>query len=304
MMERLQKVLAHAGIASRRKCESLILEGRVTVDGVVCTELGTKVNPHKQVIAVDGKAIQAEQKVCFILHKPTSCVTTVSDPEGRRTVMDLLEGIQERVYPVGRLDYDSSGLVLLTNDGELTNRLLHPSYKLDKVYRVTVIGMPEPPVLKQLRSGIKLEDGITAPAEVRVLRKHPLESVLEITIHEGRNRQVRRMFEAIEHPVKRLKRVKFGPLALGNLPPGKWRPLDAEEWKALYEAANLPVPPYPFQTEQPAANHRDPLKQKSTVNHRSPFKNTAEKGRPYQTGLQMGSGRGKMSARQKGFGQR
>jgi 23S rRNA pseudouridine2605 synthase len=303
MMERLQKVLAHAGIASRRKCESLILEGRVTVDGVVCTELGTKVNPHKQIIAVDGKAIQAEQKVCFILHKPTSYVTTVSDPEGRRTVMDLLEGIQERVYPVGRLDYDSSGLVLLTNDGELTNRLLHPSYKLDKVYRVTVIGMPEPHALKKLKNGIKLDDGITAPAEVKVLRNHPLESVFEITIHEGRNRQVRRMFEAIEHPVKRLKRVKFGPLSLGNLPPGKWRPLDADEWKALYEAADLPVPPYPFQTEQGEGNRKETAKQKVTENTRTPFKNAAEKGRPYQTRLQSRHGRGQALARRKGFGQ-
>jgi 23S rRNA pseudouridine2605 synthase len=245
MAERLQKVLARAGIASRRKCEELILAGRVKVDGEVCTTLGCKVDPATQEIRVDDKVIELEPPVCVMLHKPTSYVTTVSDPAGRRTVVDLVRDVPVRLYPVGRLDYDSTGLLLLTNDGELTNRLLHPSRELDKVYRVTVIGMPEREDIRKIEQGIELEDGRTSPAQVRWLRKHPLESVIEITIHEGRNRQIRRMMDAIGYPVKRLKRVRFGPLELGTLPPGHWRFLTQEEWVSLYEAAGLTPPPMP-----------------------------------------------------------
>lgn len=245
MPERLQKVLARAGVASRRKCEELIKAGRVKVDGVVCTTLGIKVDPATQEIEVDDRRIQLEPPVCVMLHKPTSYVTTVMDPQGRRTVMDLVRDIPVRLYPVGRLDYDTTGLLLLTNDGELTSRLLHPSHELDKVYRVTVVGMPEHTDIARLEQGVQLEDGLTSPARVRWLRKHPLESVLEITIHEGRNRQIRRMMEAVGYPVKRLKRVAFGPLRLGDLPPGRWRFLMQEEWSALYQAAGLPVPDMP-----------------------------------------------------------
>ncbi len=240
MEERLQKILAGAGIASRRKCEQLILAGRVTVNGKVVTELGTKADPVREVITVDDIAVHVEHdKVGLILHKPTSYVTTVSDPQGRRTVMELLQEVTERVYPVGRLDYDSTGLLLFCNDGELTNRLLHPSFKMDKVYRVTVLGMPKSEEVEQLRRGIELADGMTAPAQVKVLRNHPLESVLEITLREGRKRQIRRMCESIGYPVRRLKRVEFGPLKLGALPPGHWRYLTQEEWNALYRAAGL-----------------------------------------------------------------
>ncbi len=240
MEERLQKILAGAGIASRRKCEQLILAGRVTVNGKVVTELGTKADPVREVITVDDIAVHVEHdKVGLILHKPTSYVTTVSDPQGRRTVMELLQEVTERVYPVGRLDYDSTGLLLFCNDGELTNRLLHPSFKMDKVYRVTVLGMPKSEEVEQLRRGIELADGMTAPAQVKVLRNHPLESVLEITLREGRKRQIRRMCESIGYPVRRLKRVEFGPLKLGALPPGHWRYLTQEEWNALYQAAGL-----------------------------------------------------------------
>ncbi|MCL6442835.1 MAG: rRNA pseudouridine synthase [Alicyclobacillus sp.] len=244
-MERLQKVLAQAGIASRRKCEALITAGRVTVDGMICTELGTKVDPAKQRIAVDGKLIEPEMKLCILLHKPTSCVTTVRDPQGRRTVMDLVQDVPVRVYPVGRLDYDTTGLLLFTNDGELVQRLLHPSHGVEKVYRATVIGMPDKTELARLASGVRLSDGITSPAQVTVLRHHPRESVIELTIHEGRKHQVRRMFEAIGHPVKRLKRVQFGPLLLTDVAPGSWRYLTRNEWKSLYRAAYLPEPPYP-----------------------------------------------------------
>ncbi|WP_258109962.1 pseudouridine synthase [Alicyclobacillus sp. SP_1] len=244
-MERLQKVMASAGIASRRKCEELITDGRVRVDGVVVRELGVKVDIENQVIEVDGQPIQREDKVCLILHKPTSRISSVTDPEGRKTVMDSLEGLSCRVYPVGRLDYDTSGLLLLTNDGELTNRLLHPSQHVGKLYRATVLGMVDKPILRQLSEGIDLEDGRTAPAEVSALRQHPRESVVDLRIYEGRNRQVRRMFEALDLPVKRLKRIEFGPLSLEGLAVGQWRFLSLEEWKTLYQTAKMEVPPYP-----------------------------------------------------------
>lgn len=239
-MERLQKVLANAGIASRRKCEELIVAGRVSVNGRVVTELGTKVDPERQRITVDGKPIEiVTNKIVILMHKPTACITSVSDPEGRKTVMDYLPEKFARVFPVGRLDYDTSGLLLLTNDGELAHRLMHPSHELDKVYRVTVVGMPEKDVLKQLQEGIELEDGKTSPAKVQVLRHHPQESVLELTIHEGRNRQIRRMMEAVGYPVKRLKRVKFGPLTLKRVGPGHWRELDQVENNELYASVGL-----------------------------------------------------------------
>lgn len=243
-MERLQKILAQAGIASRRKCEDLITSGRVLVDGQVITELGFKVNAQLQQIRVDGKPIQMERKVCILLHKPTSRITSVSDPEGRKTVMELMGGVVERVYPVGRLDYDTSGLLLMTNDGDLTQRLLHPSFHVEKTYRTTVLGMIDKEIVRKLETGIHLEDGVTAPAQVRILRQHPKESVVELTIHEGRNRQIRRMFEMLDLPVKRLKRIAFGPLILGTLATGNWRYLSAEESKLLYEYVGLPVPSY------------------------------------------------------------
>ncbi|GEO25728.1 pseudouridine synthase [Alicyclobacillus acidoterrestris] len=242
-MERLQKVLAHAGVASRRKCEQLIAEGRVTVDGQTITEMGYLVDAEKQTIAVDGKPVAAERKVILLLNKPTAYMTTVSDPEGRRTVMSLLPQVAERLYPVGRLDYDTSGLLLFTNDGALTERLLHPSRDIEKVYRVTVEGKVDKEARQRLAEGIELEDGLTAPAQVEMLRQGD-ESVVQIAIHEGRNRQVRRMFEALGLPVKRLKRIAFGPIALGHLKTGQWRLLEPAEWKALYRSVELTPPPY------------------------------------------------------------
>jgi 23S rRNA pseudouridine2605 synthase len=276
MEDRLQKILAHAGIASRRKCEELIVSGRVTVDGVVVSELGAKANSESQRIAVDGKPISTEDKLCLVLHKPTSYVTTVSDPEGRRTVMDLIHSIPQRLYPVGRLDYETSGLLVMSNDGDLTNRLLHPSTHVDKVYRATVIGMPDKAVIAQLQVGVELEDGVTSPAFVSVLRHHPQESVLEITIQEGKNRQVRRMFEHLGFPVKRLKRIQFGPLHLGPLPSGHSRWVTKEEWQRLYASVGLEAPDYPHETRQKApygqqkeysrgGNHRQPSSGKSST---------------------------------------
>ncbi len=256
MLERLQKILAQAGVASRRKAEELILAGKVAVNGEIVRELGTKANPKKDKITLEGRPITVQATVNLVLHKPTSYVTTVHDPEGRRTVMELLTNVNQRVYPVGRLDYDTSGLLLMSNDGELTNRLLHPRYHVEKVYRATVLGMVEKQVVQQLTRGVRLEDGVTAPAEVHVLRQHPLESVVEITIREGRNRQVRRMFEAVGHPVKRLKRVQFGPLVLERLKPGEWRWLTPDEWVALYTAADLNPPPYAGPVEETRAVQR------------------------------------------------
>jgi 23S rRNA pseudouridine2605 synthase len=280
MEDRLQKILAHAGVASRRKCEELILNGRVTVDGVVVQELGAKADPSRQQIAVDGRPVSAEAKMCLILHKPTSYVSTVSDPEGRRTVMTLMGPVEQRLYPVGRLDYESSGLLVMTNDGDLTNKLLHPSTHLDKVYRVTVLGMPDKSAISQLQTGIELEEGLTSPAQVTVLRHHPQESVLEITIHEGKNRQVRRMFEHIEHPVKRLKRIQFGPLHLGPLPSGQWRWLSAEEWNALYFAVGLTPPAYPFQTEKKRSERGQASKRRVNMKKTGQRSTWQRRGRP------------------------
>ncbi|ACV58742.1 pseudouridine synthase [Alicyclobacillus acidocaldarius] len=256
-MERLQKVLAHAGVASRRKCEELILAGRVSVDGEIVTQLGAKVDPSRQRIAVDGVPIELEQPVVLVLNKPVAYLSTVSDPLGRRTVMQLLPPIRERVYPVGRLDYDTSGLLLFTNDGELTQRLLHPSREIEKVYRVSVRGIVDRETRRALMEGVELEDGVTAPAKVEVLRQADREdgvAVVHLAIHEGRNRQVRRMFERLGLPVLRLKRIAFGPVSLGHLKTGEWRALTQEEWVALYQAAGMTPPPYrrPTISREPA----------------------------------------------------
>lgn len=234
-MERLQKVLAHAGVASRRHCEELIVQGSVQVNGKVVRELGTRVDPNVDRITVNGRAIRIEQHVYLMLYKPTGVITSVSDPRGRRVVTDLLTGIKERVYPVGRLDYDTSGLLLLTNDGELANRLAHPSYEIDKVYRAWVRGVPSPDKIKRLATGIRLEDGMTSPGEARLLKTAPGQdkALVELTIHEGRNRQVRRMCEAIGHPVLSLERIRLGFLTLEGLQIGQYRPLTSTEVERL-----------------------------------------------------------------------
>lgn len=234
-MERLQKVLAHAGVASRRHCEELIVQGNVQVNGKVVRELGTRVNPETDRIVVNGRPIQLEQHVYLLLHKPTGVITSVTDPRGRRVVTDLLKGIKERVYPVGRLDYDTSGLLLLTNDGDLANQLAHPSYEIDKVYRAWVKGVPSQEKVKCLATGIRLEDGMTSPGEARLLKKTPAgeKALVELTIHEGRNRQVRRMCEAIGHPVQCLERIRLGFLTLDGLQPGQYRALTTAEVERL-----------------------------------------------------------------------
>jgi len=230
--ERLQKVLAQAGLGSRRACEELIAAGRVTVNGDVAT-LGTRADPDLDAIEVDGARIGVRQGlVHYVLNKPAGVVTTASDPQGRPTVVGLVPA-EPRVYPVGRLDADTEGLLVLTNDGELANRLTHPSFGVDKEYLADVTGTPSRGALRRLREGVDLDDGPTAPARVSLVGDH----TVRITIHEGRNRQVRRMCEAVGHPVRRLVRVRIGPLADRRLPPGEWRPLTQAEVRALERAA-------------------------------------------------------------------
>ncbi|MDN4619706.1 pseudouridine synthase [Paenibacillus sp. PsM32] len=230
-MERLQKILAQAGIASRRKCEELIVAGKVTLNGEVVTELGTKADPTVDEIIVNGRSIAAEKKVYIMFNKPKGVITSASDPEGRKIVGDYLKGVRERVYPVGRLDYDSEGLLILTNDGELANRLTHPRHHVPKTYHVTVEGVPHGTALEKFRQGIQLEDGMTQPAEADYydIDTEKKQATIRVTIHEGRNRQIRRMFEALSHKVIRLKRISFGELLVGNLKRGLYRHLTKEE---------------------------------------------------------------------------
>lgn len=238
-MERLQKYLAHAGIGSRRKCEELIIQGEVTVNDEVVTALGTKVDPAQDIIKINNQVIaKKEDKIYIMLNKPGGYVTTAKDTHGRPTVLDLVKDVQARVYPVGRLDNETEGLLLLTNDGQLAYRLTHPKYKVDKVYEAWVKGIPEHQELIKLRAGIVLEDGLTAPAVVQVLAKMKDKALIEITIHEGRNRQVRRMFAAIGHPVLSLKRTRMGPLNI-DIHLGKYRLLTGEEIKALNKYTKL-----------------------------------------------------------------
>lgn len=227
---RLQKVMAQAGIGSRRYCEELIVQGRVEVNGRMVTTLGSRARPG-DVITVDGRRIgAAEDPVYLLLNKPVGFLSTVSDPRGRRTVLDLVGPTTTRLYPVGRLDYDSSGLLILSNDGEFTHLLTHPRHEVPKTYVATVEGRPGEGALRQLRSGVRLEDGVTWPARVRVIGSSADQTVLEIEIHEGRNRQVRRMCEAVGYPVLRLMRSKIGFLTLKGIEePGRYRLLIQEE---------------------------------------------------------------------------
>jgi 23S rRNA pseudouridine2605 synthase len=229
MEQRLQKILAQMGIASRRKAEDLIFEGRITVNGRIAT-IGTKADLSKDHIKVNGKLlIRPEPKVYIIFNKPQNVVTTLYDPEERPTIKDFLKDVKYKVFPVGRLDYDSEGLILLTNDGDFANKVLHPSKKISKTYLVKVKGVPEGKEFDKLRKGVMLEDGRTAPAKVKMIRKTKLNSWLEITIHEGKKRQVRRMLEEVGHPVLKLRRIRIDGIALGDLEMGKYRYLSVEE---------------------------------------------------------------------------
>jgi 23S rRNA pseudouridine2605 synthase len=235
MEERIQKIIAKCGIASRRKAEELILEGLVTVNGKPAV-LGMKADLGRDHIKVRGKLIGAvESKVYLAFNKPVQCLTALHDEEGRPTVRDYLKRIKAQVFPVGRLDFNSEGLLILTNDGELANAVLHPRNKIPKTYRVKVDGFPDDEDIMKLERGINLDDGPTAPAKVRVIKRLKANSWMDITIYEGRKRQVRRMFERIGHSVSKLMRIRINGLTLGDLKPGEYRYLTPEEVKKLKE---------------------------------------------------------------------
>ncbi|KXK05506.1 MAG: 23S rRNA pseudouridylate synthase B [Nitrospira sp. OLB3] len=236
MNVRLQKLIAGTGIASRRKAEELIIAGRVTINGQVVRELGTKVDPERDHVKVDGKHLRAAQPyVYLILNKPKNVMSTLDDPEGRPTVKDYLHGVTVRVFPVGRLDFDSEGLMLLTNHGDLAQALLHPRYHVPKTYLIKVKGVLDDAKIDALERGVKLEDGYTAPAKVVKVSKAESNSWLEVTIHEGRKHQVKRMIEAVGSSVIKLTRIRMGPLLLGDLAPGAYRFLTDREANRLRE---------------------------------------------------------------------
>lgn len=239
--ERLQRYLARAGVASRRAVERLIAEGRVSVNGGVVTEMGTKVSSRADVVEVDGVVVVAREgaRVYFALNKPAGYLTTLADPQGRATIVDLMPQGAPRLFAVGRLDADTTGLLILTDDGDLAYRLMHPAFHVPKTYHATVAQEPSESVLEQLRAGVQLDDGMTAPAEANVIGCDGGRCVVALTIREGRKRQVRRMFYTLRHPVLELCRVSFGPVQLGSLPPGATRALSDDEVLALRHAAGL-----------------------------------------------------------------
>lgn len=238
-LPRLQKVLASAGLGSRRNCETLITTGRVEVDRRVITELGTRVDPHKQEVRIDGERLPDPKRVVYMLHKPVGVVTTNFDPSGRPRVFDLVP-VDHRLFAIGRLDRMSEGLILLTNDGDLANHLAHPRYGVEKRYMVQVAGVPTPEILDRLRRGIDLAEGVAHARRVDLRSSHKLSSVLEMVLDEGKNREIRRMLAHLGHKVHQLKRVAVGSLSLGSLLPGQWRPLTWQEIESL-RASSGPV---------------------------------------------------------------
>ncbi len=237
---RLQKLLAQSGVASRRRCEELMLAGSVEVDGEVVTRLGTKVDPRTAVIRVDGLRLPpVSEKVYLVLNKPHGVVSTMSDPEGRRTLGDLVADRPERLFHVGRLDTDTTGLILLTNDGDFAQRMAHPSYEVEKTYVAEVEGEVFRRTLKQLLDGVTLEDGPVTVSRARTIEATASRSIVELVIHEGRNRIVRRLLDHVGHPVRRLTRTRIGPVQLGRLPSGEMRDLTPAELGALLDQARL-----------------------------------------------------------------
>lgn len=233
-LERIQKILAKAGIASRREAERMVFEGRVMVNGKVVDQIGFKADSQKDHIKVDGKRLfRPEPKITILLNKPRHYLSTVKDPGGRPTVMDLLKGMKWRVYPVGRLDFDAEGLLLLTNDGDLAYHLSHPKFSVRRTYWAKVEGVPDHKKLMRLKRGVMLEDGKAKVVSAHLLRQMEKHSWVEAVVTEGRNHLVKRLFSAIGHPVRKLKRVGYGPIRLGEIPVGQFRPLTDEEMEKL-----------------------------------------------------------------------
>ncbi len=230
---RLNKYLADMGIASRRKADEMILQGRIAVNSEVVRELGTKINPNLDVIEADGNRVDAPQQLIYIvLNKPTGVISSVTDPQGRKTVTGIV-GSRDRLYPVGRLDEDSQGLILLTNDGNLAHKLTHPKFHIPKVYEAAISGQVKQEQIDEMRKGVKLEEGMTAPAQVREVRRGFNKTLLEITLFEGKKRQIRRMCATLHLHVLQLRRIQMGPIKLGDLEEGKWRNLTREEVELL-----------------------------------------------------------------------
>jgi 23S rRNA pseudouridine2605 synthase len=257
---RLQKILSTAGIASRRASEQLILEGRVSVNGEVVRELGSRADPGRDEIRVDGRRIRTEVQHRYIaLYKPRGYVTTRKDPEGRPTVLDLLGRGVGYIYPVGRLDYDSEGLLLLTTDGDLAEKLTHPRHEVERVYEAIVAGAPDDSTIEKLRRGVFIDGRRTAPAEIHrgaTVKSGPLTTKLTISLREGRNRQVRKMCQAVGHPVRTLTRVRMGSITLGRLRPGEWRELGAGEVAALKRGSQSAQAPLRGVGGPPSARRR------------------------------------------------
>ncbi|MDI1434165.1 pseudouridine synthase [Polyangium sorediatum] len=252
MEERLQKIIARSGVSSRRAAEELVTAGRVRVNGRIVTELGAKADPRRDKIEVDGKRLTAESPVYLVLHKPRNVVSTLHDPEGRPTVADLVRGAGARVYPVGRLDFATSGVLLLTNDGEFSNGMLHPRGGVPKTYVLKVRGVMDEGDADVWRTGVELEDGKTLPADVRILRHEGDKTWLEITLREGRNQQIRRMGEATGFPVMRLARLSFAGVTSEGLLPGKWRLLTVDELLAIRKEFGVPKRVRPAVDQMPA----------------------------------------------------
>jgi 23S rRNA pseudouridine2605 synthase len=260
MEVRLQKMIAGSGLSSRRKAETLIAAGRVTVNGKVVTELGTKVDPERDHVKVDGRHLTGAQPFVYLmLNKPKNVMSTLDDPGGRDTVKDFLHGVSVRVFPVGRLDFDSEGLMLLTNNGELAQALLHPRYHVPKTYLIKVKRVLTDDEIAQLQQGVQLEDGMTSPAIVKKVKKAEQNSWLEITIREGRKHQVKRMLEAVGHPVIKLMRIRMGPLSLGDLGSGEFRFLTDREANALRELVEQRVASLE-RGEEPMARPKRPVR--------------------------------------------
>jgi len=279
MEVRLQKLIAGTGLASRRKAEEMISSGRVMVNGTIVTELGTKVDPSRDHVKVDGKHLSAAQPfVYLVLNKPKNVMSTLEDPGGRTTVKDYLRGVSVRVFPVGRLDFDSEGLMLLTNNGDLAQALLHPRYHVPKTYLIKVKGVLTDEEIRQLEHGVRLEDGMTSPAQVKKVRKVEANSWLEVTIREGRKHQVKRMLESVGHPVIKLMRVRMGPLSLGNLEPGEFRFLTDREANALRELVNERVATVE-RGEEPVGHSRRPVRREGWAKPQRARKFTGKKAR-------------------------
>src|SRR5947209_17269555 len=261
MQERLQKIIAHAGVSSRREAEAMIREGRVTLNGRVVSELGTRADPDRDHIKVDGKLItHAEPHVYILLYKPKEVMTTVVDPQGRKTVIDLVRGIRERIYPVGRLDFHSEGLIVLTNDGDLAFKVAHPRHGSVKTYHVKVRGVPEPRLVEKLQRGITIDGKRTLPCGIEQMKTtgRNLEegnSWYEVKLREGRTQQIRKMFKAVGHPVTKLRRVAIGPISDPKLTPGDWRELTKQEVKLLVTMKE-PRPAKPRRSLRPASRKK------------------------------------------------